>query len=110
MERFLTTKDPTMNLKITIASTAIHTKSGVSSKTGKPYEIREQEAWAHFIGPDAKPQAFPTKIMLMLEAQQVPHAIGDYLLHPCSIQPGRFGSIQVKPILQPVSAALKSAA
>jgi len=97
-------------IKITITSAAVHMKSGTSSKTGKPYEIREQEAWAHFIGPDSKPHAFPTKIMLMLEKQEAPHALGDYYLHPSSIQPGRFGSIQVKPVLQPVGGQVKAAA
>ena len=99
-----------MNMKVTIASTAIHTKSGVSSKTGKPYELREQEAWVYFIGPDSKPQAFPTKVMLLLEDKQLPHAVGDYLMHPSSIQPGRFGTIQVKPLLQPIAGNVKAAA
>lgn len=31
--------------KVSITTTAIQTKSGISSKTGKPYEIREQPAW-----------------------------------------------------------------
>jgi len=59
-------------LKITITTTAIQTKSGVSSKTGKPYELREQPAWIHLVGQDGKAHPYPTQMMLMLERDQTP--------------------------------------
>ena len=85
-------------LKITITSTAVHTKSGIG-KNGRPYEIREQSAWIHLVGEDGKPQPYPTGMMLMLEKQQPPYGVGDYILHLSSIQSGRFGSLQIKPLL-----------
>lgn len=97
-------------LKITITSTAIQTKSGTSNKTGKPYEIREQAAWIHLVGEDGKPHPYPTQMMLMLEKNQHPHGLGDYILHPSSIQSGRFGSLQIKPLLLPAQQAVKAAA
>lgn len=96
-------------LKITIISTAVHTKSGIG-KNGLPYEIREQAAWIHLVGEDGKAHPYPTGMMLMLEKQNPPYAIGDYILHPSSIQSGRFGSLQIKPLLVPHQQAVKVAA
>jgi len=96
-------------LRITIASTAVHTKSGIG-KNQRPYEIREQAAWIHLVGEDGKPHPYPTQMMLMLEKQAAPYALGDYILHPSSIQSGRFGSLQIKPLLVPHQQAVKAAA
>jgi hypothetical protein len=97
-------------LKITITSTAIQTKSGISPRTNKPYEIREQAAWIHLVGEDGKQHPYPTQMMLMLDKNQPPHAIGDYILHPSSIQSGSFGSLRIKPFLMSVQQAVKAAA
>lgn len=96
-------------LKITITSTAVHTKSGIG-KNGLPYEIREQAAWIHLVGEDGKSHPFPTGMMLMLEKNQAAHAIGEYILHPSSIQSGRFGSLQIKPLLVPHGQPVRAAA
>jgi len=96
-------------LKISITSTAVHTKSGIG-KNGRPYEIREQAAWIHLIGEDGKPHPYPTGMMLMLDKQAAPFAIGDYILQPDSIQSGRFGSLQIKPRLVPVAQPVRAAA
>lgn len=97
-------------LKITITSTAIQTKSGTSAKTGKPYEIREQAAWIHLVAEDGKQHPYPTQMMLMLEKNQLPYSIGDYILHTSSIQSGSFGSLRIKPFLIPVEKVVKAAA
>lgn len=94
--------------KITITSTAVHTKSGIG-KNGRPYEIREQSAWIHLVGEDGKPHPYPTGMMLMLDKQASPYAIGDYILHPSSIQPGQFGALKIKPLLVAQRADLKAA-
>lgn len=97
-------------LKIIITTTAIQTKSGTSAKTGKPYEIREQPAWIFLHDEQGNPQPFPVSIMLMLEKNQPPHAIGNYILHTSSIQSGRFGSLNIKPHLVPLVQSAKAAA
>lgn len=97
-------------LKINITTTAIQTKSGISSKTGKPYEIREQPAWIYLVDEDGKQQPHPVTMMIMLEKNQAPFALGDYILHPSSIQSGRFGSLQIRPLLRPVAGQMKAAA
>lgn len=56
--------------KVSITTTAIQTKSGISSKTGKPYEIREQPAWIFLHDEQGKPQPYPVTFMLMLERDQ----------------------------------------
>ena len=96
-------------LKITITSTAIQTKSGISPRTNKPYEIREQAAWIHLLGEDGKAHPYPTQIMLMMDKNHLPYAIGDYILHPSSIQSGSFGSLRIKPFLVPVQQSVKAA-
>lgn len=97
-------------LKVSITTVAIQTKSGVSNKTGKPYEIREQPAWIWLHDEQGKPQPHPVTFMLMLEKNQAPYAMGDYVLTPGSIRSGRFGSLQIKPELRKVEQAVKAAA
>ena len=74
--------------RITIDSTEVHTKSGTSNRTGKPYSIREQGAWLHT---GAK---FPVACRLPLEEGQPPFEPGDYeVTSPLSV--GRFEALQV---------------
>lgn len=96
--------------KVTITTTALQTKSGISSKTGKPYEITEQPAWIFLIDQNGKPQPYPVQIMLMLDKGQHPYSLGDYVLHPSSLQSGRFGSLQIRPDIRKVEAQVKAAA
>lgn len=96
-------------LKITITSTAVHTKSGIG-KNGRPYEIREQAAWIHLVAPDGKTDPYPTTMMIMLDKQAAPFPLGDYQLHLSSVQSGRFGSLQIKPMLVPLHQPVKAAA
>jgi hypothetical protein len=92
-------------LKISITSTAVHTKSGIG-KNGRPYEIREQSAWVHLYDQDGKANPFPTGMMLMLDKNAAPFAVGDYIMQLASIQSGSFGSLKIKPILHPVMATV----
>jgi hypothetical protein len=97
-------------LKVSITTTAIQIKSGISSKTGKPYEIREQPAWIFLVDEQGKQQPYPVSFMLMLEKNQAPYALGDYVLHSSSLQSGRFGSLQIRPDIRKVEANVKAAA
>lgn len=96
--------------KVQITTTSVQTKSGISPKTGKPYEIREQPAWIYLVDEHGKQQPHPVTMMLMLERNQEPYHPGDYVLHASSIQSGRFGSLQIKPVLRKIEANVKAAA
>lgn len=97
-------------LKVEIATTLVDTKSGNSQKTGKPYCIREQEAWCFFFGRDGKPLPHPQRIRLTLDDDQHPYEIGTYQLDPSSLYAGKFGQIMVAARLtKPVAAVQKAA-
>lgn len=75
-------------MRISIESTEVHTKNGTSSRTGKPYSIREQGAYLHT---GAK---YPVACRIPLGDEQAPYPPGDYeITSPLSV--GRFESLQV---------------
>lgn len=77
-----------MSQRIEITSDQVHTKTGTSAKSGKPYTIREQEGYLHGLG------AYPVACRVMLGDDQKPYAPGLYEVGaPLSV--GRFQSLQV---------------
>ncbi|ENI0015783.1 DNA-binding protein [Salmonella enterica] len=68
-------------------------RSGVSQRTGKPYTIREQGAYAHLGG------AYPQLFKLNLQDGQQPYAAGKYRLHLSSFEINRYGNLSVGRIL-----------
>jgi len=97
-------------IKIEIQSTEVETKSGTSSKTGKPYSISEQDGWGYFHDQSGKVHPHPMKIRIMLEKDQAPYAPGLYTLAPESLYPDRFGQITIRPKLKALVASAKQAA
>jgi hypothetical protein len=103
-------------LKIEIASPAITTKSGIAAKSGKPYTIREQEAFAYVVDRNGQPQKYPSKIRLNLGDDQQGYAVGFYIVDDRSFFVDRFDNLSLGLVLAPVSVAgaasnpLKSAA
>lgn len=96
-------------LKIQIDTTIVDHKNGTSAKTGKPYSIREQEAWAFLFDRSGKPHPHPTKIRLTLDDDQQPYAVGNYTLCPSSIYVDRFNQIAIRARLRPVVQQAKAA-
>lgn len=93
-------------LKIQIETTIVDHKNGTSAKTGKPYSIREQEAWAFLFDRSGKPYPHPTKIRLTLDDDQQPYEIGTYQLDLSSIYADRFGQLALRAkLFRPVAAA-----
>jgi hypothetical protein len=88
-----------MALKIEIHSDQVEQKSGMSN--GRAYNIREQHGFAH-LGADP----YPTKIKLRLKEGQPPYAPGQYTLHDHSFKVGKYGSLEVEPMLVPAPAAV----
>jgi hypothetical protein len=97
-------------LKIEVKSPLVTVKSGVSAKSGKPYSIREQEAYAHVFGKDGKLQAYPVRMQVMLEQEDPPYAPGIYQLDPSCIYVDRFGGLAIaRPRLIPLAASVTPA-
>lgn len=89
-------------VKVEVVTSVVDTKQGVSAKTGKPYAIREQEAWAFFCGKDGKPHPHPQKIKITLEDEQTaPYSIGNYLIDPSSLYVGKFDQVNIRVRLKP---------
>lgn len=90
-----------MALRIQVESIDVDTKSGTSARTGKPYSIREQTAWAYLFDRSGKPNPHPTKIRITLGDDQSPYPVGMYQLADSSFFADRFGGLTLGPILQP---------
>lgn len=71
-------------IKIEVQSSEVHVKQGTSGKTGKPYSIREQEAWGWFADQQGKPHPHPMRVRLTLDNEQAPYTPGVYLLQPAT--------------------------
>jgi len=88
-------------LKVTVETQVVDVKSGTSAKTGRPYSIREQEAWALFYSKDGKINPHPTKIKITLDDGQQPYQLGHYVLDLASLYPDKFGQISIRARLLP---------
>lgn len=87
-------------IKIEVKSTEVRTVQGTSKKTGKPYTIRDQEAYAHTLDKDGKPRPYPERISLQLEDNQPAFEVGSYALSPAAIYVGDFGRLMLgRPVL-----------
>lgn len=96
-------------IKIEIKSAEVYSKSGISKKSGKPYTIREQDAWAFVSDREGKPQPYPARIRLHLFDDQQPYPAGVYQLVPASITVDRFSSLSISPVLVPLAASAATA-
>jgi hypothetical protein len=75
-------------IKIEIAGTGFDERSG--TKNGKPWVIREQEAYAHVLDDKGKPMKYPVLCTVPLERDQAPYQPGFYTLDPRSVLVGDF--------------------
>lgn len=97
-------------IKIEISTAQFDEKRGTSARTGKPYAIREQEAWAYLTDRDGKPQPHPQRIKVTLSDGEAPYNPGVYTLDPSSIFVGDFSQLNIRARLRPlVQSAAKAA-
>lgn len=88
---------------IKVLDSNINIRSGVSAKNGKEYTIREQQAY--LIGDLERGE-----ITLMLTDKQEPYPPNDYQFDlERSIKRGRFGQLEIRPVLIP-AASVKAVA
>jgi len=98
-----------MTIKIEILVGTATKKSGTSSKSGKPYEIVEQEGWAHVCDQQGNPAPYPSRITVQLDNGQPPYPPGVYTLHDSSYGVGDFSSLQLRRLrLVPLTAPAAS--
>lgn len=87
-----------MTQLIEILSATVQTKTGTSTKTGKPYELREQAAALHDTN-----NKYPAACRISLGRDQAPYAVGFYeITAPLSV--GQFESLQLNRNLSLVAA------
>ncbi|WP_109014409.1 single-stranded DNA-binding protein [Novimethylophilus kurashikiensis] len=100
-----------MALKIEIKSAEIETRHGTSARTGKPFTIRSQIAYAHTLERNGTPRAYPERISINLEDDDQPYPVGTYTLDDRSVYVGDFGRLMLgRPVLVPVKSNLQAAA
>ena len=93
-------------IRIEVKSTAVETRNGTSAKTGNPWTIRTQEAYAYTFDSTGKQRPYPERISLQLEDNQLPYAVGNFDLSLASIYVGDFGRLMMgRPLLVPAAAA-----
>jgi hypothetical protein len=94
-----------MTIKIEVSSDTVETRSGVSAKTGKPYSMREQEAYAHTVNRDGVISKYPQRIKITLGDKQAPYSPGFYTVGPESFYVDRFASLSLGLVLRALPAA-----
>ena len=82
-------------LRVIVESAEVREKTGVSTRTQKPYRIREQGAYVFILGEDGKEKKFPSQLKISLEDNQPPYAPGEYRLSLSSLYVGRYDALQV---------------
>ena len=88
-----------MALRIEIKSPLVNDISGVAAKTGKPYHMRKQSAWAYTFDQQGGLQPFPERIEISLADGQEAYPVGNYALSDKCIFVGDFNSLAVGRIL-----------
>jgi hypothetical protein len=92
-------------MKIEIQSSEVKSRSGTSQKTGRPYTIREQQAYAHI-----PTSAYPVEISINLRGDEQPWSPGMYQLDDASFFVDRFKSLSIGTLtLRPIAAEQKKA-
>lgn len=92
-------------LKIVIEEAKSEEKKGVSRRTGAPYTIREQQAYALLLDRAGKPLKYPVPIVVPIDQGQEPYPAGEYTVAHGSFEVGDFGGLRIGRLrLEPVAA------
>ena len=93
-------------IRIEVKTTEVQTRNGVSQRTGNPWTIRSQDAYAYTFDQNGKPRPYPERISLQLDDNQLAYPVGTYDLSLASIYVGDFGRLMMgRPQLTPLAAA-----
>lgn len=98
-------------IKIEIKSTDIFPFSGISKATGKPFSIRNQEAYAFTFDEHGQQRPYPELIKISLNENQLPYPVGFYILKPESVFVDKFQRLALgRPSLVAVQSNVQRAA
>lgn len=98
-------------IRIVVQSVAVREMSGTSQRTGKPYSMKIQQAYAWPLDADGNPPLYPEKFEIVLGRERPePYPKGEYTLHPSAIYVDGRGNLAVSPRLTPRAAAAPAAA
>ena len=86
-------------IRIEIRSSEVKVKSGVARNSGKPYEIRSQEGYAHTVDKDGKARPYPQQIEVPLEKDQAAFGPGSYAIAPGSLYVGEYNRLMLGRLL-----------
>ena len=98
-------------IRIEIVSAAVEDRI-VPNKTSpdKPWQFREQNAYAFVVDPDGKPQKYPISCLIPLDKDQAPYQPGFYTLDPRSVYVGDYRKLEIGRVrLMPEGGARKAA-
>lgn len=97
-------------MRIEVKSAAVSERKGVSDN-GKPWHMREQQAYAYTCDRDGKPDEYPAKITVRLNEGDTPYAPGMYEISDRSYYVGQYGRFTIgNLVLQPVAKVAARAA
>lgn len=93
-------------IKFTVISQTTRENKGIGTKSGKPYHMFFQTAYAHTYDKSGELNPFPEKVELICEVDastNMPktYAPGKYQMHPASLFMGQYG-LEVAPKLVPL--------
>jgi Helix-destabilising protein. len=95
--------------RVIVETADVFEKKGIAAKTGKPYQIREQEVYVYLLDSQGVEKKFPSAIRVGLDDSPA-YQPGEYRLSPDFLHVGDFARLMVGRIrLLPKAAALAAA-
>lgn len=77
----------------------------MSGKNGKPdWFMRKQVIWVQLVDGSGSPDPYPSKSNVLLNRDDAPYPIGDYMVSPASFYVGSFDRLELGLKLIPASA------
>jgi hypothetical protein len=92
-------------IKVIVYQTALREMKGTSAKSGRPYHLRIQNAYAVTVDKDGNTPPVPEKFEISLDSDQPVYQPGEYTLHPSAIYVDRDGRLAISPRLAPAPKA-----
>lgn len=86
-------------LPVRIEDLTLNTREGIGRESNRPYKIVTQNAYVALIASDGKPEKYPVKMSIDIEAdangKYEPYPLGDYTLGAESFMVGDFQKLKI---------------
>lgn len=91
-------------MRVIVKRADVAVRSGTGDQ-GRPWSIREQQAFAATVDKEGRPDDFPSKITIRLDEGQAPYAPGEYEVDERSFYVAQYGRLSLgNVVLRPMSA------